>query len=149
MLILLTLSALPLVYTDFKYRYVHLWGIISFLIASLGYFFLERPVSILELGLSYGTIAFVSLLALGITYFKLKKRYALKEIAGCGDLLFFVATPLILPLESLLVFLILACTAGIAHYLLVHWLYSRTITIPLAGWGALLLICFLHIRHLW
>lgn len=149
MLALIILSLIPLAYTDFRFRYVHLWSVAFFLLAALGYLLVEKPVTAMELLLSYGLLLAMATLSLGITYIRLKKQHPLKDMAGSGDLLFLAAIPLLLPISQLLVYLIATCIAGLLHHLIAQKICSRRITIPLAGWGAVCLATFMLIQRVW
>lgn len=142
MLALLSLSLIPIAYTDFRYRYVHLLAILAYLAVALGYFFVQRPVTPTELAISYTMVAAVVTASVGITYLRLRKRLKLKNLAGSGDLLYFLATPLLLPIKDLLVYLILTCCLGLFHYIFMQRIRKQTITIPLAGWGAISLVLY-------
>ena len=142
MLALLSLSLIPIAYTDFRYRYVHLLAIIAYTAVALGYFLVQRPVTPTELAMSYIMVAAVASASVGITYLRLRKRLSLKDIAGSGDLLFFLATPLLLPIKGLLAYLVLTCCLGLLHYIFMQRIRKQTITIPLAGWGAVSLVLY-------
>ncbi|WP_320052071.1 prepilin peptidase [uncultured Acetobacteroides sp.] len=149
MLVLLTLALIPIAYTDFKYRNVYLWAILAYMAVALGFFFVQRPITPTEFAISYILVAAVTIASVSFTYLRLRKRLNVKDIAGSGDLLFFAAIPLLLPIKQLLVYLIATCIAGLLHYLVVQKFCSRKITIPLAGWGAVCLASFMIIQRVW
>lgn len=144
---LLIISLLPIIYTDFKSRYVTLWSIALFWIAALSYFLFYNNINKYELAISYIVLLIISILSILITLLAKRQKLKASDIAGAGDLLFFLPIPLLLGPIQLIQFLIASCVAGIAGFLVLSRKDSSEKSIPLAGWGSICLIPFILLNH--
>lgn len=141
MLALIGISLLPIIYTDFRYRYVHIWAMAFYWLAALAYYLTCKPLTYVEVAISYTLLAAIILLSLGSVYAIKRKTVKFKDISGLGDLYFLLPIPLLLPLQQIVACLIITCILGLAHAALCLRGKAEQ-TVPLAGWGAISLITF-------
>lgn len=142
MLILLIIALLPIIYTDFKARYVYSWSVAVYLSVAAAYFIAKPSVTLLEGLISFAALLVIAAAAVSVTYLRNRKKLSLKDIAGAGDLLFFLPVPFLLPLKLVVIYLICTCIAALILSQ-IKIFRGNSNTIPLAGWGAVILPLFL------
>ncbi len=145
--LLISISLIPLIYEDFKYRAIH-WLWIAALLFLVIFYFSFRVEAVLV------NLFFISIQLIGISlYFSLKKRRFINIIdryLGIGDIVFFI--PLIF-LFSPINFLIFFITSIFLTLIVFLVLQSNNLiqqaTIPLAGCLSLFLLVLIPLSQIY
>lgn len=145
--LLLVTTLFFVLYSDIKYRTIHVFLPIFLFCLSLLVNYFNEDLSFYDIVYNIGFVL-INILGL-IVYFSLKEKTftnPIDTLIGFGDIVFFIAiTPLFNLKEYVLFFIV-----GLLFSLLIHsviFLFKKNKAIPLAGYLALFLVMNLVIKN--
>jgi hypothetical protein len=141
--LLLAFSLSIIFYQDLKNREVWLLLFPLFTITG-GYLFFQKTIwqiYLYNILINLGIVLSILLINFSVARLILKKKF-LSQVFGLGDVLFFLGFPLLFPTISFINFFVFSLLfTYVVHLIFNRRIKKSKITVPLAGYMALYLLC--------